>query len=84
MRSGPLVAEGASEPEAREPGSGQAATRAEGANEPQTPAAPLPAEVTREAVVQEAEAAAEPPATAEGGTSPEPAESAPTDEEHQP
>jgi hypothetical protein len=43
-------------------------------------AAPLPAEVTREAVVQEAEAEA----PAEDIVSPEPAETAPTDEEHQP
>jgi large subunit ribosomal protein L4 len=51
---------------------------AEGANEPEPP---LPAEVTQEAVVQEAEAA-EVPAASE--RAPEPAETAPTDEEHQP
>jgi hypothetical protein len=45
--------------------------------------------VTREAVVQEAEAetattSGEAASTAEGVTAPEPAETAPTDEEHQP
>ena len=84
-RSGSLVAEGASEPEASEAASGTAAS-----------AAPLPAQVTREAAVQEAESppltrasgeaetSGEAATTAQGGAAPEPAESAPTDEEHQP